>query len=281
MLLCAVYTEYPEYPPYGKLLSHKSLLQIAYNNGITHPRTVIRSYGGILFDENFCPLLRNEAIGIIRKQNCKLLYKPATDSCQGKGVQLLVNAKDIDCLCKELSESKWVGKGDFVIQELVSQSTDTEIFNPTSLNCMRITTLNINHQVSAGSFAIKCGPAGSVVDNIGSGKRGVIVGVGKDGRLCEEGFYGNGEKTTSHNGVEFKGKAIPHFDRVINAAIEMHKYVEGCRIIGWDIALDRQNNPVLIEGNVCSPGIRFEQMCSGPIFGERTDEVIDFIRTNR
>ena len=267
-------------PAYKKILNHKSLLQIAYGNGIKHPRTVIRSYGGLLLDENYHALLRHEAAAIIKKQNCPLLYKPAMDSSQGKKIQVLANTEDIEEICKGLVNGELIKKGDFVIQEPVAQSTNTELFNPTSLNCMRITTFRVNDYISVGSSAIKCGPAGSFVDNIGSGKKGVIVGIDRDGQLHKYGFYGNGERTAAHNGVEFKDKKIMHFDRVINAAIELHNYVEGCRIIGWDLALDNQDDPVLIEGNVCSPGIRFEQMCSGPIFGDRTDEVIGFIKKN-
>lgn len=48
------------------------------------------------------------------------------------------------------------------------------------------------------------------------------------------------------------------------------------------MALDKDGDPVLIEGNTVYPGISLEQMCSGPIFGNRTDEVIDYlINTNR
>lgn len=267
-------------PVYKKLLCHKSLLQMIYSTGIKHPRTFVRSYGGILLDENYHPLLRQEAIRVIKKQNCKLLYKPAMDSMQGKGIQLYTNAKDIECLCNEIANGNLIYKGDFVIQEPVLQCIDTEQFNQTSLNCIRVTTFNINNQISVGSLAIKCGPSGAFVDNIGSGKKGVLVGIDMGGNLREYGFFGNGEKTLTHNGLEFKGKSILHFDRIINAALEMHKYVDVCRIIGWDLALDTQYDPVLIEGNVISPGIALEQMCSGPIFGDRTNEVIEFLRLN-
>lgn len=268
-------------PQYCKLLNHKSLLELLYGNGIKHPKTILRSYGGMLLDEKYQLLQRNEAIEILKKKDCKLLYKPAAGAGQGKGIKLIADANDIDHICKELLNGEFIKNGDFVIQEHVTQSAETAIFNPTSLNSMRITTFNINDHVSPGSFALKCGPTGSVVDNVGSGKRGVIVGLDINGNLKDYGFYGNGEKAVAHNGVEFKGKVIPHFDRVVNAAVELHKHIEGCRIIGWDIALDNQYNPILIEGNMGKPGISFEQMCSGPIFGDRTDEVIDFIKANR
>ena len=36
----------------------------------------------------------------------------------------------------------------------------------------------------------------------------------------------------------------------------------------------------MIELNLTYPGIIIPQICTGPIFGIRTDEVIDFVRKN-
>lgn len=258
-------------------VGHKSIIELAYRSGIGHPRTIIRTIGGVYFDEKFNPLLLNEVIEIIRKIDIPLLYKPSTDSEQGSGIRLIL-PEDFNSLILEIRTGQiFCNNADFVIQVPVEQSIETKYFNPSSLNCMRITTFNINNNISVGSRAIKCGPTNSIVDNIGRGKRGVIVGIQPDGSLNDFGFYGNGEKTLSHNGIVFSEKSIPHFNLVEEAAIHLHEYVPSCKIIGWDIALDSKNQPVLIEGNTVYPGISFEQMCSGPIFGERTDEVIKYI----
>mgnify|MGYP003538698525 FL=1 len=105
-----------------------------------------------------------------------------------------------------------------------------------------------------------------------------MVGVDKDGQLADFGFYGNGEKATAHNGVPFKGHKITAYSRMVDAAKKLHSYAEACKIIGWDLALDENDNPVLIEGNTIYPGISVEQMCSGPIFGERTEEVVEYVK---
>lgn len=138
-------------------------------------------------------------------------------------------------------------------------------------------TYNVNNKVTVGSRAIKCGSKDAVVDNIGNGKRGVIIGIKRDGSLCDSGFFENGEETENHNNVIFAGKKINHFHRVVDAAISLHSNLDKCKIVGWDIALDSNNDPVLIEGNVIYPGISLEQMCSGPIFSNRTDEVVEYV----
>jgi hypothetical protein len=259
------------------ILSHKGMVEIAYGIGIKHPNTVLRSYGGVYLDSDFKPLLLSEAIAKVKNVGCALLYKPATESNQGHGIKLY-NANEINTLCDKIKSSEILSAGDFVLQELLTQSKDTAIFNNSSLNCMRITTLNLNGEVSVCTRAIKCGPKDSVVDNIGSGKRGVIVGIDNSGCLDNIGFYGNGETVTSHNNVVFSGQKINAFQKVLDAAVLLHKYVPTCKVIGWDIALDANDEPILIEGNVVYPGLSFEQMCSGPAFGTRTDEVIDYLK---
>ena len=50
-----------------------------------------------------------------------------------------------------------------------------------------------------------------------------------------------------------------------------------CKIVGWDIAIDEDENPILIEAKLNCPGITIEQACSGPIFGKFTSETIESI----
>lgn len=261
-----------------KSLSHKAILEMLFDGKVKTPYTVLRSYGGVYLDTNFKPLTSTEAAKIVSKCDFDLLYKPANDSEQGAGIKKY-DVTEIPGLIEKIKNRTILSNGnDFVIQELVYQDPETAIFNPTSLNCMRITTLNLNDIVSVGSMAIKCGPKDSVVDNIGGGKRGVIVGLSSDGSVAKHGFYGNGETSITHNGILFEGKKITNFPKLINTAINLHEYVPMCSVIGWDLALDSEGNPILIEGNTNYPGISLEQMCSGPIFGDRTDEVIDYLK---
>lgn len=258
-------------------LSQKGLSELIYSSGIKHPVTVLRSYGGILLDRNFKPLLRAEARKVLSEYNLPLIYKPAVETSQGNGIEV-IQPKDFDSLAQEIESGKIFNQcKEFVLQVPVKQSRETELFNPSSLNSMRITTLNLNGVVSVCSRTLKCGPKDSIVDNIGSGRRGVMVGIESDGRLKDFGFYGNGDIAYMHNDVSFAGYKIKHFLEVENAATMLHSFVPGCKIIGWDIALDENDDPVLIEGNTVCPGITIGQICSGPIFGRRTNEVIKYI----
>ncbi len=129
------------------------------------------------------------------------------------------------------------------------------------------------------SIIFKAGNKGSKVDNASSG--GFVVGVKDNGELFTNGFGLNGTTTTNINGLELKNCVFNDFDKITNFAISEHSRVPHIHIIGWDIALDENDDTILIEANAIWPGITLEQLCPGPIFGDRTQEVIDYCKKNR
>lgn len=266
--------------PWYSMLDHKSLQQLIYDNSIIkYPRTIVRTYAGVYFDEKYKPILKEEAAEIIRKSNGVFLFKPAAETGQGKGIILLNTNSQFDKISSGILDGSLLKKGDFMIQEFIHQCEETKKFNPSSFNCFRVTSFMINNKVSINSCTFKCGAKGKYVDNLGSGKNGILIGVDKHGNLMETGFYGNGEKGTSHNGISFKGKKIPEFAKILDAVYQLHPYLNQYGMIGWDIGLDENYKPILIEANTGVPGISVEQMCTGPIFGDRTEEVIDYVRS--
>ena len=72
-----------------------------------------------------------------------------------------------------------------------------------------------------------------------------------------------------------------YFGRVVATALEAHRQIPTCAFAGWDLALAKDGRVLLIEANLTWPEIFGAQMCCGPIFGERTDEVIDFLKRPR
>lgn len=258
-------------------LSHKGLSELLYKGLVKVPYTVLRTYNGMYLDYSYHPVTPKRAAEILKAETVTLLFKPAKLTVQGMGISLL-DRPGIVHLANNIQQCNPIGKySEFVVQRLVNQSNETKIFNSSSLNCMRITTLNLNGKISVCTRALKCGSENSIVDNIGTGKNGVAVGINEDGSLCTYGYYGNGERTTIHNGVEFHGRSIKNFDKIIDKAKELHSVNSVCKIIGWDLALDENDDIVLIEGNAAHPGISVEQIATGPVFGTRTDEVIDYV----
>lgn len=258
-----------------KVLGHKGLQSVLFR-GCKQPETIVSKISGIFYDANYNQISHQEALSILDSYGTDMIYKPATDSSMGRGICLIKYGTKLggwDNLLMQVN--------DFIIQEKVIQSSFMANLNESSLNCMRFTSININGKVSIENRIVKIGAKGSVVDNIGAGSGGMMIGLTDDGTLCDVGFRVDGTKVTSNSDIPFGGLQIPNFKDTAKTVINLHSKIESMKIIGWDIALDRNNQPILIEANIYWPGITIEQIAGGPVFGERTNELIDFVHKKR
>lgn len=254
--------------------SHKGLLDLVCHE-VPRPSTIIKSVGTVLLNSSnkICSL--EEAVRNIAREEEPLILKLSTDSCMGLNIKKISPHSDNENIKTLLEQYK---ETDFVIQRFVKQSEQTAKFNSSSLNSFRITTFNVNNTASVGSRVIRFGAPDSFVDNIGGGSGGIMIGVDTKGILSNFGYDVHGYRKTSHNGINFGGACIDNFSKVEELALNLHSNMPNIGIIGWDIALDHNDSPVLIEANTIWPGIAIEQLCTGPIFGDRTEEVIDYVK---
>ena len=250
---------------------HKAYYQLYYKE-IPQPKVFVNRIKGVWYDGEYNQISEISAFEILDKCG-QFIIKPTHDSCQGKNVKRVSSGNNnLEQIIKEYGV-------DFITQEVLQQSEVTAQFNPASLNSFRLTTLNINGKVSLCTILFRCGQGDTCVDNGGAG--GLMVGVSEDGRLCDYAFdkkYGVFHETKT--GVKFGGVVVPNMAQIVETVKTWHsKYMMHSGIAGWDIALDTDNNPVMIEVNLMYPGIQFEQLCIGkPLFGNRTQEVIDYVR---
>lgn len=47
------------------------------------------------------------------------------------------------------------------------------------------------------------------------------------------------------------------------------------RLTSWDLSVDVEGNPVLIEVNLAYGGLFFHQITNGPVFGDLTEDIIN------
>lgn len=204
-----------------------------------------------------------------------IIIKSTIDTLQGKSVKKC-NVESKDQLI-DLMDS--YGE-DFAIQEVVEQFDEMKRFNDSSLNSFRIASLFLNGKFTALSSIVRVGAKGSVVDNVGAG--GYAVGVKCDGSVNEFGFDAHGKiiKET-YTGEKLSTLKLSRYEDVIAYVEKLHKQLPYVPLIGWDIALRHDGTPVMIELNASTPGIWFEQLCTGPLFGDRFDEVMEYVKYNR
>lgn len=241
---------------------------------VKRPKTICKNIMDEYYNEKDEYITIDQAIKLILA-NDSLVIKPGVYSDSGNSVKKFTpkDSNQIQNLFNKYSKN-------FIIQEVITQSDSTSIFNPESVNTLRISSLFLNGKVSILSPVFRCGQKGGFVDNTGAG--GIIVGLSKNGHLNDYGFdLSMNKHYESSNGVQFKGKIIKGYEDTLKIIKETHKNFPTAHLIGWDFAIDENNNPTMIEVNIAFPGIIFEQLCSGPFFGDRTDEVIEYVLRNK
>ena len=77
------------------------------------------------------------------------------------------------------------------------------------------------------------------------------------------------EKTDS--GVVLDGYQLPSYDKAIAFVKEMHGYLPFFNLVGWDIAIQENGEPIMIEWNA-RPGLSQSAFCSG--MGDYTERII-------
>ncbi len=200
-----------------KVFGHKALQPILFKDA-KQPENIVSRISGVFFDSEYNQITYNRAIELVHHHSDDIIFKPATDSSMGRGVKLV---KSTDQNIPELL----VSLNDFVVQKKVSQSHIMSELNASSLNCMRITTLNINNNITATNRIVKIGAVGAIVDNIGAGSGGMMLGICADGTLTKWGYRVNGTRVELKERLGDNYFVIPNFNEVLDSVISWHRHI--------------------------------------------------------
>ena len=174
------------------------------------------------------------------KKHTEIVVKPLSESC-GKGVEVIkVNKKNIKKTFENLLETKR-----FLVEEVATQCDELKKLHPTSINTIRIVTLN---QEIVAAF-LRIGNENNIVDNFNHGglvapiniETGIIdyLAIDKKGNLFDK------HPITNESLLWFQ---IPKWPRIKRFAIQASKEIPEIGYIGWDVSLN-EKGPYLIEGN--------------------------------
>lgn len=174
-----------------------------------------------------------------------ILVKPLA-STQGLGIQ------KYECNQSKHENKKLykflVSQEPLIIEEYIKQSDEVAKFCPTSVNTLRITTLNFNGECKFLYSVFRMG-RGDVVDNFHAGGIAAAVDL-KTGIVCTDAtdLDGNFFSVHPYSGLKIKGFQIPHWDIILDTCRKMFDRVDGTGLIGWDFAIT-PDGVDLIEGN--------------------------------
>lgn len=260
------------------------------------PKANIKSFGAVLGDKNLCDYLfpgENIAHSILKNMNGYYYYegepvseKDAVQQCQnlenviikpareseGRGVQYF-NSKDgvTDLNGKTIAQLFKEYKQDFLIQEFIQQHKDMAALNPTSVNTLRILSYRSGMEVLIIYSVVRIGRNGSVVDNQCAG--GISTTISKEGKLGKEAFGGFSKDNilTTDTGIVLEDYQLPSYNEAIELVKRLHLKLPFFNIVGWDIAIQKDGEPILIEFNT-NPGLSQSAFKSG--MGEYTERII-------
>lgn len=245
------------------------------------PKVVLRNIRGVFYDENYNLIWRENVDKYLSDIKLEQLVIKPSLMCSGVGVQILskdsdgFRNKDGDVLSLRFLTDKY--GSDYLVQECFQQSEVTSFFNTSSVNTIRIATYRDQQGVSHVLNAIlRIGAKGTNVDNAHAG--GMFCGISKDGKIGSYVCDWLGRKKNIFNEIDFsKGNYwIPNFDKVREFAVNVAKYIIHHDLIAFDIVLDENNIPKLLEINVGGFSGWLFQFTSGTVFEEYTDEVMEY-----
>jgi hypothetical protein len=279
--------------PYALAYNDKNLFEtLLPNYRHLFPHALLRGVNGVNYDREYISLSDVRVLGILKSldNHNNFVLKPGVETGGGENVLVLektttgfrVNQQYSISFSDLLNILKINYAGNFILQSRITQHAYFQDFNPSSLNTVRLYTYrSVNNESIIPLHAyIRFGKSGSFVDSSSQGGR--TCGVFMDGLLNSFAIGKYGEKYRDINWINRnKGKPIPRFDVMKQLAAEIAPIFRHHRLLGFDFSVDMNEEVRLLEVNNLYIGVINQQMNTGPLFGELTEEVVDFCLKNK
>ena len=232
------------------------------------PQTVCKNIAGVYYDPDMNPITGDEAIALAMACRDEFLIKPSVDSGEGRLIRFFNSGEVTEEALREVFRNMGAN---FILQASVKQHPVLSRLNPSSLNTVRVITFFFENKVHLLSCILRVGAPNAKVDNVGAG--GYACPVNADGTLSSRAVNRKAEWVEENStGIKFAGIQIPSFERVLEEVKKAHRRLAHFKLIGWDISVDVDGDPVFIEYNTC-PGPN--QITCGPTFGDLTERVLE------
>ena len=240
------------------------------------PKTIVSNINDVFYDEDYNVLTKDEAIRLITS-NSEFVVKPSLESGLGHGIARFENTDNIE----EILHSY---KKNFVVQQVFKQHQMISEFNPSSVNVVRYISIFINGKVVPIMAALRCGAEGSFNDNsvTADGLGMFIIGIDDKGILRDKAYHSCGKHIVQcPNGTEFAGKTVPGFEKMKEIITNLHSKMAHFCFMSWDFTVDKSGNPKIMEYNIKGAGVLYYQYANGPLLGDCTQEIINWLENER
>lgn len=256
-------------PQCATVLDDKNFYDLLFYD-IYQPKTIFHKQDNILLNSDYQITSEHEVI-----KRCeylgKVIIKPSVNSCAGSGIKVWdASVHDVETLQSFIRNNQSA-----VCQEYVQQSDFMAQFNPSCVSTLRVITLLFQGEVYVVTAVLIMGGEGAITNHLHRG--GIVCGVNETGQLFSTGFDGKLNCYKQHpSGPIFADCVVPNYYKVINLVKSIApRLCHVAKFISWDITLDKNNEPLLIETNLTWGGS--VQIAAGPIFGDMTEDVLKTI----
>ena len=175
----------------------------------------------------------------------RIIVKPTDQTC-GIGISILdVRGADVAALYAKLRRDNTP-----LLEEVVVQSAQMSALAPYAVNTIRIITVLNGDTVTPIAAGLRMGTEGNVVDNFHHGGISVCIDP-RTGIMVTDGFDKQGHiyVRTPGTGAPLKGRPVPVWDEALAMVRRAARMVPTLRYVGWDVAINQDDLPLLIEGN--------------------------------
>ena len=191
--------------------------------------------------------LVTEFFGFVERHP-NFILKPIS-SAGGKGVRLINVGGSREGKENSLRRLFDEYPNGFIIEEKIIQVGEFARFHESSVNTVRIQTINYGDCIEVKWPCLRMGTGQSVVDNASNGGLFVAINV-ENGRLFKIGKDELGHDFFEHpdSRVQFDGVQIPRWTELCDLVKGMAQRCPNWKIIGWDMALT-EKGWVVVEAN--------------------------------
>lgn len=194
------------------------------------------------------------------KSNKHIIVKPI-DGCGGGGIYKLSiqSETDVKKLYDNIKDKK------VIIEEVISQCSELHDLNPSSVNTIRIYSVEKDNQIFITGALLRIGNGTGVTDNYSAGGLAAAIDV-ETGIVISPAVSQNNEKCYVHPLTKkvIIGLQIPKWKESIECVKRAHSKITELRYIGWDVVICKNGTISFLEANTCS-GVELQQhpLCKG------------------
>lgn len=251
---------------------------LAYNDKNMTDVTLPHTHQPKIYLKNMCGYFYSDGTALTREQAidlCKdlgdVIIKP---SLTGRGVgvkKVRIENGIVDDGKQSVSDLFDEYRADFLIQKVIHQHSQMSALNPSSINTIRVVTYRSGMDINAVYTVIRIGRKGMNIDNESAG--GISAIIKPDGTIGKYAYGAPGVDKIEYTDarVRLEGYKVPSFNKAIELVKFSHMQLPYFNLIGWDIAIEEDGSPVMIELNL-NPDL--SQSANGPAFGEYTEEIL-------